>query len=109
MKKADFLQMLIEENNDPKTQKLYSDVIDCLDLGLSQESDDFEIADTSIGLKELFAMIRQKAKAQGSGEQSVGPFEVAEMFAQKFGAKYTRLSKRTGSTGTTHVRLEDFL
>ena len=109
MKKADYLQMLIEENNDTQTQKLYSDVIDCLDIGLSQESDDFEIEDTSIGLKELFGMIEKKASAKGSGAKSVGPFEVAEMFAKKFGAKYTRLSKRTGTTGTQHVRLEDFL
>ena len=106
MKKVDFLQMLVEENNDPKKQKLYSDVIDCLDLGLSQVPDDFEIEDTSVGLKELFDMVEKKARANGA--QCVGPFEAAEMFATKFGATYTRLSKRT-TAGTPHVRLEDFL
>ena len=108
MKKVDFLQMLVEENNDPAKQKIYRDVIDCLDLGLSQVPDDFEIEDTSVGLKELFDMIKKKAKSNGSGAQCVGPFEVAEMFAAKFGATYTRLSKRT-TAGTSHVRLEDFL
>ena len=108
MKKVDFLQMLVEENNDPKNQKLYSDVIDCLDLGLSQVPDDFEIEDTSVGLKELFGMIEKKARENGSGKQCVGPFEVAEMFAAKFGAKYSRLSKRSVA-GSSRVRLEDYL
>lgn len=107
MKKSEYLQMLLEENNEARTQKLYSDVLDCVEIALSQESDDFEIVDTSLGLKELFDMI--KAKAKSTNTSCVGPFEAAEMFAEKFGAKYVRLSKRTAPAAPQIVRLEDFL
>lgn len=112
MKKTAYLEMLINENNDEATKKLYSDVLDCLDIALSQEPDDFEIVDTTIGLKELFSMIAAKAKAtRGSlmGFSCIGPFEAAEMFAEKLGAKYERLSKRQAQPTTKLVNLEDFL
>ena len=107
MKKKAYLEMLINENNDDTTKKLYSDVLDCLDIALSQEADDFEIVDTTIGLKELFAMI--EAKARKTPGHCVGPFEAAEMFAEKLGAKYERLSKRQATPTTKLVNLEDFL
>lgn len=112
MKKKAYLEMLLNENNDDTTKKLYSDVLDCLDIALSQEPDDFEIVDTTIGLKELFSMIATKAKeTRGvlTGFQCVGPFEAAEMFAVKFGAKYERLSKKQTTPVTKLVSLEDFL
>ncbi len=108
MNKNEYIEMLIAENTDTKTKKLYSDVIDCLDIALSQESDDFEIADTSIGLSDLFKMIEDKAKVDKS--HCVGPFETAEMFAKKFGAKYVRASrKNVGNNDINLVNLEDFL
>lgn len=106
MKKNDYIKMLIDENTADK-QKLYSDVIDCLDIALSQEADDFEIADTSLGLNELYKMIEKRAKETKTN--CVGPFEAAELFAQHFGAKYVRLSKRISSPQTKLVNLEDFL
>lgn len=108
MKKNEYMEMLIAENRDPKTKKLYSDVIDCLDIALSQERDDFEIIDSCIGLSDLFKMIEEKAKADKT--HCVGPFETAEMFAKKFGAKYVRASRRNvGNNDINLVNLEDFL
>ena len=106
MKKIDYIQMLVEENT-ADNQKLYSDVIDCLDIALSQEPDDFEIADTSLSAKELYAMIEKRARETKA--KSIGPFEVAEMFAQHFGAKYVRLSKRTSTPSAKIINLADFL
>lgn len=107
MKKQEYIEMLIQENNEEKNKKLYADVIDCLDIALSQESDSFEIKDTSLGLKELFAIIESASKKSHSN--CVGPFEAAELFAAKFGAKYIRLSRRASSNDISIVNLEDFL
>lgn len=107
MKKNDYIEMLIAENTDEKKKKLYSDVIDCVDIALSQEPDSFKIKDSSIGLPELFGMIESAAR---NGKcNCVGPFEAAEMFAAKFGAKYVRASRRgIAINPIAIVKLEDF-
>lgn len=106
MKKNEYIEMLLQENNG-KNKTLYADVIDCIDIALSQEPDSFEIEDTSLGLEGLFALIEEKAKTDKTN--CVGPFEAAEMFAAKFGAKYIRLSRRSCTSGADIVNLEDFL
>jgi hypothetical protein len=107
MNKNEYIDMLTQENTDEKKKNLYADVIDCLDIALSQEGDDFEIVDTSLGLAELFALI--EARGRASKNQCVGPFEVAELFAEKFKAKYVRPSRRSKSVEIKSVSLEDFL
>ncbi len=106
MIKKDYIQMLIDENT-ADNQALYADVIDCLDIALSQEPDDFEITDTSLGAKELYQLIEKKAKETKA--RCIGPFEAAEIFAQHFGVSYVRPSKRMGKPQTELVNLEDFL
>ena len=51
---------------DDKKKKLYSDVIDCVEISLSKESDNFEV-DPSISLDELLGIdpsiyLKQKVK-----------------------------------------------
>lgn len=106
MRKSEYIEMLIQENNEEKTKKLYGDVIDCIDIALSQENADFEIKDTSLGLADFYKMLETKAKT--NKVNCVGPFEAAEMFAEKLGARYTRLSKRTPAP-KAKVNLEDFI
>jgi hypothetical protein len=107
MKKQEYIEMLIQENTDEKKKSLYADVIDCLDIALSQEGDDFEVSDTSLGLEELYKLI--EAKGRISPNHCVGPFETAELFAEKLGAKYVRPSKRATKPAVQVVNLEDFL
>lgn len=107
MKKNEFIEMLLQENTESPMQKLYNDVIDCVDIALSQEPDTFEIADTSAGLADLFGIIETTAKKAKC--TCVGPFEAAELFAKKFGAKYVRPSRRAAGTTPGIVNLADFL
>lgn len=106
MNKYDYIKMLIQENNKPETQKLYADLIDCIDIALSQESVSFEI-NSSIGLNDLFQLIKDAAKK--NSQHCVGPFEAAELIAQKLGASYRRPSRKFLGQTNGIVNLEDFL
>ena len=101
MKKNDYIEMLLTDliGLDDKKKKLYSDVIDCVEISLSKESDNFEV-DPSISLDELFKLIELHAKE--NSVRCVGPFEAAELFAKKFGSSYQRISKQI------EFKLEDF-
>lgn len=107
MKKNDYIDMLIAENTDTAKQKLYADVIDSIYIALSQESDDFEVADTSESLAELFGIIESTARKAKCN--CVGPFEAAELFAAKFGANFIRPSLRTTPKPAGVINLADFL
>lgn len=107
MKKQEYIDMLIQENVDEKTKALYSDVIDCVDIALSQESDDFKVIDTSLGLSQLFEIIEKTAR--DNKKQCVGPFEAAEMFSKKLGANFVRASLRTKKTSNEVFELEDLV
>jgi hypothetical protein len=103
MKKNEYIQMLITDNQTTcDKQKLYFDVIDCTEIGLSQVSSDFEV-DRSIGLEDLFKIIEDAGRKNKNN--CVGPFEAAELIAEKLGTKYVRTSKRNAGI----VNLEEFL
>lgn len=108
MKKHEYIQLLITDNETSGDKKeIYNDVIDCVDIALSQTANDFEI-DSSIGLEALFAEIEKKAReGKKNGVSCVGPFEAAELIAKKLGTKYERIThKATSNNGI--VNLEDF-
>ena len=92
MKKIEYIEMLIQENTDENKKSLYDDVIDCVDIALSQEDENFEIVNTSLGLSQLFEMIEKTAR--NNKKNCVGPFEAAEIFAKALGAKFVRASMR---------------
>lgn len=107
MNKVDFIDMLVADNVD--NNPLYNDVIDCVWLALSDELNSFEIKDTSISLNDLYSMIEKKAKTEHL--KSIGPFEVAEMFAKHFGAIFVRPSKKKADNkneSKPKVNLADF-
>lgn len=107
MKKQEYIDMLIQENVDEKTKALFDDVIDCVDIALSQESDDFEVVDTSLGLSQLYKLIEKFAK--DNKRQCVGPFETAEMFSKVLGANFVRASLRTKKNSNEVFELEDLI
>lgn len=108
MKKHEYIQLLITDNETSGDKKaIYNDVIDCVDIALSQTSNDFEI-DSSIGLEALFSEIEKKAKEnQKNNIGCVGPFEAAELIATKLGTKYERITRKAASNNGI-VNLEDF-
>lgn len=99
MKKFEYIEMLIQENTDENKKFLYDDVIDCVDIALSQEDENFEITDTSLGLSQLFEMIEKTARS--NRKNCVGPFETAEIFAKALGAKFVRASMRFSTKDST--------
>ena len=109
MNKRDYLEMLVQDNQTTKEslKKLYNDVIDCTEIALSQMPESFQIQDTSIGLKELFAEIEKTGKTCAS--HCVGPFEAAELIAKKLGATFVRASMRVVPEERKIVKLEDLL
>nr|DAK09827.1 MAG TPA: hypothetical protein [Caudoviricetes sp.] len=103
MLKNEYIELLIQDNETTgNKKKLYSDVIDCTEIALSQMPDNFEV-DASIGLDKLFGEIEKAGR--NSANQCVGPFEAAELIAKLLGAKYVRASRRKEKI----VNLEDFL
>lgn len=108
MKKHEYIQLLITDNETSGEKKaLFNDVIDCVDIALSQTSNNFDI-DSSIGLEELFAEIEKKAKENKKNNVGcVGPFEAAELIATKLGTKYERITHKAASNNGI-VNLEDF-
>lgn len=108
MKKHEYIQLLITDNETSGDKKaLFNDVIDCVDIALSQTANDFEI-DSSIGLEALFAEIEKKAReGKKNGVSCVGPFEAAELIAKKLGTKYERITHKAASNNGI-VNLEDF-
>lgn len=104
MKKSEYIELLLKDNETSGSkQKLYSDVIDCCEIALSQTSDNFEI-DSSIGLEKLFSVI--EAAGRSSTNHCVGPFEAAELIAKLLGTTYVRASRRKEQK---IVNLDDFL
>lgn len=107
MNKVEFIDMLVADNVD--NNLLYNAVIDCVWIALSDEPNTFEIKNTSISLQDLYGMIEYKAKAEYLNV--IDSFEVAEMFAKHFGAKFVRPSKKKvdkKSESKPKVNLADF-
>ncbi len=108
MKKDEFIAMMwqdIETEKDAK-KSLLSDVIDCMDIALSQSPADFDVpADKTVeGAWELIQKRGREKKAQ-----CVGPFEAAEIIAEYLGTKYERASKRLAVKPAVSVNLDDFI
>lgn len=111
MKRDEFLQMMrqdIETEKEPY-KRIYADVIDCMDIALSQTPDTFEIPENKT-VKGAFECIEKRAKERKSGNMAcVGPFEAAEIIAEYLGTKYERASKRFAPKPTATVNLDDFI
>lgn len=114
MKKYDYLEMLLKENEAEVNKKeLYFDVIDCTDIALSQTPEDFEI-DNNVTVKDLFSVIEEEGR--NSSNNCVGPFQAAVLIAERLGTKYVRPSERykekkvhSNTQSKKHISLEDFL
>ncbi len=109
MNKTEFLKMMrqdIETKKEPQ-KTIYADIIDCMEIALSQSSDAFEVeADKTV--KGAFDKIEERAKKNKCGNVGcVGPYEAAGIIAEYLGAKYERASKRIAPK-TPAVNLEDF-
>lgn len=106
MRKDEFLTMMWQDNETQQepTKTLHADVIECMDIALSQTPDTFEIpADkTAAG---AYALIEKRGRE--SKARCVGPFEAAEIIAEYLGTKYVRPSKRFAAAPT--VNLDDFM
>lgn len=109
MKKDEFLRMMWQDNETEQEPKktLYADVIECMDIALSQASDTHEVPSdrTAQGAYELIEKRGQEKRKEGA--YCVGPFEAAEVIAPYLGTTYTRPSKRFAAK--PKVNLEDFL
>lgn len=110
MKKSEYIEMLCQDIETEKApmKNIYMDVIDCVEIALSQEPADFDV-DASISLVDLYKIIEVAAKENQKsdrGATSVGPFMAAELFAKRFGAHYQRASKRIAAG--PKISLEDF-
>ena len=107
MRKEDYLEMLSKDIVSKTEKKPYVDVLECVYLSLSEEPSDFEV-DERITIESLFEMIEKKARKECLS--CVGPFLVAEMFAEKFGTTYQRPSKKMGlKTNCNYIDFEDFM
>lgn len=108
MKRREYIEMLMQDivTETDENKRLYSDVIDCVDIALLGEDDDFEV-DGNISVRELYKDIVNKARTEKL--KCVGPFEVAEMFAKKFGASYKRITAVIREENSRIINLEDFI
>lgn len=109
MNKNEFLKMMcqdIETEKEPQ-KTLYADVIDCMEIALSQVSDTFEVpADKTV--KGAFEKIEEFAKKNRQGNVGcVGLYEAVEIIAKYLGVKYERVSKRFVPKSIT-LNLDDF-
>ncbi len=108
MNKNEFLKMMFEDiatESEPK-KSLYTDVIECMDIALSQTPITFDVPSDKT-VKGAFELIEKTAKErQKNGTACVGPFEAAEILAEYLGTTYERASKRYSSTP---VNIEDFI
>lgn len=109
MKKDEYIRMLLADNATAggAQKELNEAIIDCVDIALSQETEDFEIEDTKIGLDTFWAAIRDAGRKEAS--HCVSPLRAAELIAQKLGAKFERASRRLAEKPAEPkvVRLED--
>lgn len=109
MKKQEFLCMMRQDNETEAepNKTLYADVIECMDIALSQASDTFEVpADRTT--KGAYELIEKRGRENKKGNVGcVGPFEAAEIIAEYLGAKYIRAPKKYGKASP--VNLEDYL
>lgn len=108
MKKQEFLKMMSEDIVTASNKAVLADVIDCMELALSQTSDSAEIESNKTA-KEAFEFIEEYAKEKKSN--CVGPWEAAEkVIAPYLGVKYTRLSTRLAvAPDALGVNLDDLL
>lgn len=107
MRKDEFLKMMWQDNeteSEPK-KTLYADVIECMDIALSQSPDTFEVPSDRT-TADAYAAVEKYAREKKL--QSIGPFQSAELIAGYLGTKYERPSKRLEAV-KAKVNLEDFL
>lgn len=108
MRKDEFLKMMVEDvetQSEPK-KSLYMDVIECMDIALSQSPDSFDVSSDKT-VSGAFELIEKRGKErQKNGTACVGPFEAVEIIAEYLGAKYERASKRYSQV---KVNIEDFI
>ncbi len=110
MKKEEFIKMMCEDNETESEpmKSIYADVIECMDIALSQSPDTFEVPEDRT-VKGAYELIEKRGKERRkNGTACVGPFEAAEIIAEYLGTKYVRASRRFASP-KAKVNLEDFI
>ncbi len=106
MRKDEFLRMMVQDNetvSDPQ-KSLYADVIECMDIALSQSPADTVIADDKTA-EGAYKTVEEFARK--NNRKSVGPFESTEIIAEYLGVKYERATKKFAKAPT--VNLDDLL
>ncbi len=107
MRKDEFLRMMVQDNEtepDKNKKALYADVIECMDIALSQSPADTGIADDKTA-EGAYKTVEEFARK--NNRKSVGPFESAELIAEYLGVKYERAIKKYANPPT--VNLDDLL
>jgi hypothetical protein len=102
MTKQEFLSMQAQDAETHADKALLLEVVDCMELALSQTPDAADIAPEKTAAEGL-ALIKAEAKKHGN---ACGPFRAAELLAEYLGVKYTRASKKPGAAAA--VDLADF-
>ena len=108
MNKTEFIKMMVQDNetqSDKGKKALYADVIDCMEIALSQSPEAVEI-DSAKNLKDAFAIIQKEG--QSAPGRCCGPFRAAELLAEYLGVKYVRASKKFAPEAAIK-NLEDFM
>jgi len=106
MKVVDFVEMMKQDNETrPSRKKLFADIIDCMEIALSQASDDVEV-DGSKTLDEMYKLIGEKAREKGN-DGCCGPFMAAEVIAKYLGVSFVRNQKRFTASALPTIDLDD--
>lgn len=107
MNKQEYIDMLVIDNETSGDKKdLYDNVIECVELALSQMPSNFE-PNGSIGLEDLYDEIEKEARRRKKGAcVCIGMYDAAEILAKKLGAQYARVARRESASDV--VDLEEF-
>lgn len=108
MRKDEFLRMMVQDNAtepDKNKKALYADVIECMDIALSQSPADTEIAEDKT-VEGAYKTVEEFARK--NNRRAVGPFESAELIANYLGVKYERATKKYAAKPQT-IDLDDLL
>ena len=107
MRKDEFLRMMVQDNeteSNKNKKALHADVIECMDIALSQSPADTEIAADKT-TEGAYTVVEEFARK--NNRTSVGPFESVELIAQYLGVNYERATKKYAKSPT--VNLDDLL
>ncbi len=91
MNRSEYIKLLLVDNETASgnQKQINNDIIDCVEIALSQTSDDTEIND-GLGLHDFWRDIEEVGRVK----KCVGPFQAAEIIAKRLGVSYVRATTR---------------